>query len=158
MRSVLSSLALVALAAATLAGCAAEPATPDSAEIQAWAAGAQQRWADETTAVGMISGATGSAATGDEPGTSLNFADPQAVTSVLFTCFGEGNVTLAIKVTSADGTVSLGDNTVPCADGDYEVDLTAHELRAATQLEISDAGADRPGYWSAIVRGTPANG
>lgn len=161
MRRILPTLALVMLAGATLAGCTAEPPIPDNAEVQAWAAEAQQRSADAPDALAMAAGATGPEATNQEAtaegaGTIIDFAEPVHVDNVVLTCFGEGTVTIALTVTSATKTMSLGDNVVSCADGDHVVDFSGSNIGPATKLEVNDVGASQIGYWSATAHGTRA--
>lgn len=150
----------LAVAATVLALCGCAPDDPDPAEVDAWQSetGLAAESGDDVLAVltGVI---PRDLELSDGVQVTTDFDTPVTVSTVQFSCFGEGTMTLSISTIGGEGdstSTAYGSDPFACADSPHT--LSADDIAiggwSVSRLEAAGGENDRASAWVVAVHGT----
>lgn len=145
-----ASAACLVLLSGLATGCSSSRAEVDEAALTAWM-DAQGESFDG--GLGEMSSRVGpddrQVMPGD--GVRMSFKEPEPVSGVRLSCFGDDTLTFFVEVVQRSGTGVLTTGTeheVPCADGSYTAEV---EGPTADAVRVGAYGAEYQGAWYAVI-------
>lgn len=146
------SAACVVLLGVLVAGCTSSRAEVDEAALTEWT-DSQGGWVEE--GLGEMSGRVGpddrQVMPGD--GVRMGFEEPEPVSGVRLSCFGDDTVTFFVEVVYEEGNGIRGlgtEHEVACAEGAYTATVDTPPVDA---VRVGAYGAELQGAWHAVVLG-----